>query len=169
MSSSNPTVVLIHGGMHDDSCLAPLIAALNARAYPTVTGPLPSVSSPTPKSVDLSTDVDYVRSTLLAPLLDEGKDIVIAMHSYGGVVGGSAVQGLSKTERAKEGKKGGVLGLVNMVALVIPVDVSPLDGMGGSWDAAPHIFEDVCVPTIPSYLSITSFRNKGRLTNSSNT
>lgn len=145
---SNPTIVLIHGGMHDDSCFAPLTAALNARSYPTVTGPLPTVSSPTPKSVDLSTDVDYVRSTLLAPLLDEGKDIVIAMHSYGGVVGASAVQGLCKTERVKEGKKGGVLGLVFIVALIVPVGSSPLDRMGGSWDPVPHITEDVSLPLI---------------------
>ena len=77
------------------------------------------------------------------PLLDEGKDVVIAMHSYGSVVGSSAVQGLSKTERAREGKKGEVLGLVWMVGLVIPVGVSALDRMGGSWDAAPLIFDDV--------------------------
>lgn len=150
---SNPTIVLLHGGMHDDSSFAPLIVALNARSYPTVTGPLPTVSSPTPKSVDLDTDVEYVRSTLLAPLLDEGKEVVLAMHSYGGVVGGSAVQGLCISERAKEGKKGGILGLVYIVALIIPVGVSPLDGMGGSWDAVPQIFEDVCLPVIPISVS----------------
>ena len=115
MPSSNPTVVLVHGGMYNDSYLFPLIASLNARSYPTVTGPLPTVSSPMSKSVDLNSDVDYVRSTLLKPLLDEGKDVVVAMHSYGGIVGGSAVQGLSKTQRTKEGKQGSVLGLVWLV------------------------------------------------------
>ena len=65
MSSSNPTIVLVHGGMHDDSYLAPLIASLNARFYPTVSGLLPTVSSATPKSVELSTDVDHIRSILI--------------------------------------------------------------------------------------------------------
>ena len=148
MAMSNSTIVLIHGGLYDESCLAPFIAALNTRSYPTVTRPLPTVSNPTPKSVDLSTNVDYVRFTLLALLLDEGTDIIIAMHSYGGVVGGSVVQGICKTERAKEGKKGGILGLLLIVALIIPVDVSPLDGIGGPWDAVPHVFEDICLPVI---------------------
>ena len=140
MSSSNPTIVLVHGGMHDDYYLAPLLASLNARFYPTVSGPLPTVSSPTPKSVELSTDVDHIRSILIKPLLNEGKDVVIAMHSYGSIVGGSAVQGLSTTGRAREGKKGGVLGLVWPVGLVLPVVVLPIDGLGGSWDGTPHFF-----------------------------
>ena len=56
----------------------------------------------------------------------------LPMHSYGGIVGGSAVQGLSTTERAREGIEGGVLGLAWLVDLVLPVGVRPIDGLGGS-------------------------------------
>lgn len=91
MPMSNCTIVFIHGGCRMNLALL-LIAALNTHAYPTVTRPLPTVSNSTPKSADLSTNVEYVRSRLLALLLDEGKEIIITMHSYGGVVRNSVVQ-----------------------------------------------------------------------------
>ena len=146
MSSSYPTIVLGHGGMYDDSCLAPLIASLNTRPYPTVTGPLPTVSSPTPKSVDLSTDVDYVRSTSIKPLLEEGEDVVIAMHSYGGIARGFAVQGLSKTERAKGRQERRSPGADLASGLGLPVGVRPIDGLSGSWDDMLHVSHDVWSP-----------------------
>ena len=143
MSSSNPTIVLIHSGLHDEASFERLKDALHNLSFPAVSGTLPTVSSPTPKLVDLSSDIDFVRTKLILPLLEEGKDVVVAMHSYGGIVGNSAVQGLSKTERMEEGEKGGVLGLVNIVTLILPVGASCMAGWGGGWDAVPYMHHDV--------------------------
>ena len=51
-------------------------------------------------------------------LVDEGKDVVMIAHSYGGSPMSQCTKGLSKTEREAEGKEGGIVRLAYMTALV---------------------------------------------------
>ena len=51
------------------------------------------------KQVEQGSDIGYMRTKLRLPVLDRGKDAVVAMHSRGGIVGDSAVRGLRETER----------------------------------------------------------------------
>lgn len=59
--------------------------------------------------------------------------MVLLMHSYGGSPGNGSAVGLSKEERERDGKKGGVVGLVFVSAYVakegqtIREDLKPLD------------------------------------------
>jgi len=50
--------------------------------------------------------------------------VVIIAHSYGGVPASESLKGLSKIERAKEGKSGGVVRIGYLTALVPGVGVS---------------------------------------------
>ena len=50
---------------------------------------------------------------------DEGKDVLLAIHSYGGVPGCQAIGELEKNARLKEGKKGGVVHVLFMAALLV--------------------------------------------------
>ena len=67
-------------------------------------GPLPTVYD----------DAAHIAS-LATEWADEGKDIVLISHSYGGTPTSQAVKGLSKKERAAEGRKGGIVRLAYMV------------------------------------------------------
>ena len=60
----------------------------------------------------------------LEKLADEGKEIVVIGHSYGGIPVSEAQKGLSLEERRKEGKKGGVVRLGYLTAFVPPVGIS---------------------------------------------
>lgn len=51
-------------------------------------------------------------------LADEGKEVIVLGHSYGGVPVTESVKGLSKEERQKQGKKGGIIWLAYMTCLV---------------------------------------------------
>ena len=65
-------------------------------------------------------------------------------HSYGGIPGGGAAQGLSKSTRVKEGKEGGVLGLICICAIIVPEGKS-LGGFMG--EHAPYLkVDNVCTP-----------------------
>lgn len=55
---------------------------------------------------------------MLLPLLDAGKDLLLVMHSYGGLAGNCSAKGLSKKERSSAGHEGGVIGLVFITAFV---------------------------------------------------
>ena len=52
-------------------------------------------------------------------LLDNGKDVVFAMNSYGGIPTTQACHGLSRKEREAAGKPGAVVGLVYLSALLV--------------------------------------------------
>ena len=70
-------------------------------------GPLPTIYD----------DAAVIRQ-VAAKLADEGKDVVLVGHSYGGVPATEAIKGISKAEREKEGKKGGVVRVAYMTCLV---------------------------------------------------
>ena len=70
---------------------------------------------------------------MILPLLDAGKDIVLAMHSYGGMPGPVAAKGLSKTERADAGKPGDIIGLIFLSALVAFEGKSLVASVGGTF------------------------------------
>ncbi|PVH87534.1 alpha/beta-hydrolase [Cadophora sp. DSE1049] len=74
-------------------------------------------------------DAAYIHSTLLQ-LVEQGKDVVLAMNSYGGLPGTEATKGLSKGERGKEGKEGGVVALVYLASFIAPVGMSLRKSMG---------------------------------------
>ena len=78
---------------------------------------------------------------MIFPLLDAGKDVVLAMHSYGGMHGPVAAKGLSKTERAAAGEPGGILGLIFLSALVVFEGKSLVASVGGEFP--PWITQEV--------------------------
>lgn len=63
-------------------------------------------------------------------LSDEGKDVIIIGHSYGGIPVTQSIRGLTKQERQKHGKNGGVVRVVYMTCLVPPVGQSAKDVLG---------------------------------------
>ncbi|RMZ79359.1 hypothetical protein DV736_g6680, partial [Chaetothyriales sp. CBS 134916] len=80
---------------------------LEARGYTVLCPQQPSTDA-NPPTKTMYDDADLVRSELEL-LVENGKDILLVMHSYGGVVGTQAAAGLGKAERQKKGQKGGEL------------------------------------------------------------
>ncbi|KAL5331283.1 hypothetical protein ACEPPN_000813 [Leptodophora sp. 'Broadleaf-Isolate-01'] len=74
-------------------------------------------------------DAAFIHSTLLQ-LVEQGKDVVLAMNSYGGFPGTEATKGLSKGEREKGGKEGGVVALVYLASFIPPVGTSLRGSIG---------------------------------------
>lgn len=75
---------------------------------------------PTPSMYD---DADNIHR-LLEALADEGKNILVAMHSYGGLPGTEACEGLGRAERLRASKPGGFVRLLCVRAAIAPVDSS---------------------------------------------
>lgn len=119
---AHPTIVIIPGAFHIPSHLSSLCVQLETAGYATASMKLPSVDPSTPAAAAVGTpsnDAFFIREKLLLPLIEEeGKDVVLLMHSYGGSPGNGSAVGLSKKERERDGKKGGVVGLVFVSAYV---------------------------------------------------
>lgn len=77
-------------------------------------------------------DATLIRSELTKLVEDLGKDVIVVMHSYGGVVGTEAVhESLAKKIRKGKGLPGGVLALLYMCAFLLPPEASLGSALGG--------------------------------------
>lgn len=70
-------------------------------------------------------DVEHIRSQILS-VLDgqDSADVVLVVHSYAGIPGTAAIQGLNKASRAKEAKTNGVVGILYIAAAIPEVGES---------------------------------------------
>lgn len=132
MSATKPTILVLPGAWLNPSTYDAFISRLKHLSFPTAYASYPSLDPSNPATADAANDTVAVLEGSLLPLIaDEGKDVVIVMHSYGGVPGSSAARGLSKAQRSQEGKSGGVVGLIHISGFVLPGGASVADGQGG--------------------------------------
>lgn len=113
---SKPVFVLLHGAWHTPKCWEPLITALDAAGYESVAPALPS-SNVTPVPSDWSGDIETIRKTV-SDLVGE-HDVAVVMHSFSGMTGGTALEGLDKQACASRGLKGGVVRLIYINAFLV--------------------------------------------------
>ncbi len=63
----------------------------------------------------------------ISKLAEQGKDVILCGHSYAGVPMSQVTKGLSKAERKRQGKPGGVIHLAYQACLVPPIGSSAAD------------------------------------------
>ena len=116
--SKLPTIIIVPGAWHTPKHYRGLIDRLAACKYEAVAIPLPSVNSSSPPA-SWDQDAEAVRRVILTNL-DNGQDVVVAAHSFGGIIMSEAVKGLGKEARRKQGLPGGVLRLIYICAMALP-------------------------------------------------
>ncbi|KAL9070562.1 MAG: hypothetical protein Q9157_005766 [Trypethelium eluteriae] len=129
MAGSKPTFVVFPGSFHLDDCLQPMISELKAQGYEAKSATLSTTDS---KDGTIEDDVNLMRSILM-PLIDQGREVVLVLHSYAGFPGSVAIRGLSKSEAQAKGSGGGLIGIVYMCAFIPHEGVSLLDALEGKW------------------------------------
>lgn len=112
--SKKTAILFVPGAWHPATSFGPTITILEAAGYVCVPIALPTISTtkhasfPSP---DFSPDVAVIASQI-AKYSDEGFDVALVMHSYGGNPGSEACKGLTKANRQAAGKQGGVTHLI---------------------------------------------------------
>lgn len=127
---SKPVFVVVPGAWHGPESFFPVTQFLVKHGYTVDTVSLASVGSSVPLS-GFEGDVSNATAAIKKHA-DMGSDIVLVMHSYGGVPGSSACRGLLKTDRKASSRIGGVVHLVYIAAFAIEEGVCLMDGLGGS-------------------------------------
>ncbi|KAL8871343.1 MAG: hypothetical protein Q9198_007439 [Flavoplaca austrocitrina] len=129
--TSLPTIVLVPGAFHLASTMDLIKIQLEEAGHDTTVFELATVNQPELKVQD---DVAALTGEVLHPLIeDQGKDIVLYLHSYAGFPGSAAIKGLSKTERLAAGKRGGILGLIYQSAFIPKPGDTLLQMIGGNY------------------------------------
>lgn len=116
-----PVVVLIPGFWIGPQVFDNVCKLLQKHKYTTQVISLPSTGKHFDgESPTIYGDVAHVRRRISEIIeQDGGKDVLVAMHAGGGIIGSMALQGLSKFGRKKAGKSGGVTKLVYIAALLV--------------------------------------------------
>ncbi len=135
-STSKPTFVLLHGAWHSPSCWSKTTALLSTHGYASITPALPSTGA-SPPLPDFTADVETIRSAV-TELVEEGKDVIVVVHSYSGIPGGQALEGLDKKTVAEKGGKGGVVRMVYIMSFIVPE----------GFQHSPHGTRDNMVPAM---------------------
>lgn len=131
-----PTVLLVQGSFQTSLVYAKLVQSLVALGHPTFQPPLPSCSNtdrPDFSETTLIDDALAIRSELIGQIEYGGKTVVVAMHSYGGLVGSEAIpEELIYAKRHALGLPGGVIYLFFFAAFMLSEGQSVMSAFGES-------------------------------------
>ena len=114
---SKPAFVCVHGSWHNPAFFDKVKSILLRHEYSCVCPSLPSVGG-NPPTYDFAPDVNVIRSSVEAIVKE--RDVIVVMHSYGGIPGGTALNGLDKKSCQEKGLKGGVVRLVYVNSFIVP-------------------------------------------------
>ncbi|KAJ9608958.1 hypothetical protein H2200_006729 [Cladophialophora chaetospira] len=134
--STKPTLVFVPGAWHRAETWSKLTSLLEQQNhFKTISVTLPSTTSN--PAATLKDDIDAAQEVLRAETA-QGHDVVVVMHSYGGIIGQSSIKGLTcskdqdqTTPSTTASKSGHVVGLVLISTGFVGPAKSFLEGMGG--------------------------------------
>ncbi|RAL04557.1 alpha/beta hydrolase [Aspergillus ibericus CBS 121593] len=115
MSQSKPSIVLVPGAFAPPECYEGVTTKVASQGYDIHAVRLPSVApsaGPLPPPGTMYDDAAAIAREI-SRLVEQGKEVVVVAHSYGGTPASQSVQGLVKREGA-----GGVVRLAYLAALV---------------------------------------------------
>lgn len=124
---SRPTLVIIPGSFSPPALYNNFAENLRSLGFDTVLEGLQSAIRKEPAPSSGMYDDAAVFHDIVEKLADEGKEIILLPHSYGGVVANESAKGLLKIDREKVGKPGGVIQIVNITTVTPPVGETTYD------------------------------------------
>ena len=138
------TVLIVPGGWHLPIHYEPLTKVLSSHGFPSTALSLPTIGASPPEK-DLYDDIAYISSQLEELVEIESKEVIVIVYSYGGMPGSSVVRHFVRKERAQQGKKGGVIGMLYISSWAMPAGktiVEAGEGMSFDWliiDVSTHL------------------------------
>ncbi|KAI0446176.1 Alpha/beta hydrolase fold-1 [Xylaria telfairii] len=118
MSANNPTIVLVPGAWTAPIAYHKLVTALEVKSFNVHVPALPTNNGDRPPHSTSDGDVQAVRQ-VVQQLVHEGKEVIMLMHSYGGIAGTSALEGLTRKDLQGKGQPGGVVHLIYLAAFML--------------------------------------------------
>ncbi|KAJ5142203.1 alpha/beta-hydrolase [Penicillium atrosanguineum] len=107
--SNLPTLVFVPGSWHRPTCFDPVIKLLPPKLK-CIAVSLPSTTGN--PAATFKDDLDAVQSVVSRETV-AGRDVVVIAHSYGGMVGNSAVKGFTQNAKDEaQSSKGYVIGII---------------------------------------------------------
>ncbi|KAJ6195051.1 hypothetical protein J3E72DRAFT_387728 [Bipolaris maydis] len=144
--SSQPTVVLIPGSFCFGHAYDAIATPLRSKGYDIQVLEPPCYPAGYERKSDgappnMYADARYINEHV-EKLADEGKEVVLVAHSYGGVPATESLKGVTKKEREQQGKPGGVVRIGYLTALAPRLGETAFQVLGDQGGAVPSAGED---------------------------
>ncbi|KAF2008952.1 alpha/beta-hydrolase [Aaosphaeria arxii CBS 175.79] len=156
--SSKPTIVFVPGAWSGHDVFDEVRSVLASRGWQSETATNRTVGA-NPPTMHLQDDAAAIRA-ILQRLADEGKKIILAVHSYGGLVGAEAAQGFGIKQRAEQGLPGGVILFTYIASFVTPKGMSLKKMLGGQLPPWMHLENDSVTPMMPEKILFNDLEPK---------
>lgn len=138
-----PTVLFIHGSWHNPNHFKAIRTLFESAGFPTECPAQATINAKPHTTLTLQDDVQVIQATL-SKLIEDSRDVIVVMHSYGGVLGSEAIhEKFSKKARQEKGLAGGVTQLLYMAAFILPLGASITTTFG---QLPPFIKLEVSIP-----------------------
>ncbi|KAJ5157959.1 uncharacterized protein N7500_007610 [Penicillium coprophilum] len=128
--TESTTILFVPGAWHSPDCYDPVVQRLEAANYKTDKVYLPSVG-PVEHHLSFDADVAQIR-THIERAAEAGQEVVLIVHSYGGLPASEAIKGLDIKTRQQNGLTGGVSHLFFCTSFVIKEGDSLIGAFGGN-------------------------------------
>ena len=119
-----PTLVFVHGAWHGPQCWEKVVPKLEDHGLKCIAPQMDYTG--TEKPIDnLDSSIEQLQD-IIASETAAGNDVIMVVHSFGGVSGSSAVRGFTAKDspKLKSKESGKVIGIAFMCAMVIPTRTS---------------------------------------------
>lgn len=127
------TIAIVPGSFSPAHCYTTLTDRLTQHGVQSVVIDLPSVGRRDGKPPGTMTDDVNEISRVVSALADDGKEVILMTHSYGGIPGTQSLENLSHKARSSEGKPGGIKQVVYLTSVLVQVGVSNFDLFGDNF------------------------------------
>ncbi|GAP88131.1 hypothetical protein SAMD00023353_1501020 [Rosellinia necatrix] len=145
-SSSKPVIVLVAGAWHLPDAWHKVKPQLETAGYEVYTPRSMTVVGPEPVNHSWRVDVAMIHDLVL-PLFEQGREVVIVGHSYGGVVATASVEGQTILDRRLRGLSGGFSAVVYVTAFAFPQRggciASAIGGKYPEWMIAAEPYKNI--------------------------
>ncbi|KAL3427605.1 alpha/beta-hydrolase [Phlyctema vagabunda] len=134
VNGSKPAIVIVPGSFAGISMYESLILSLETQGYAVRFANLPSIISKSlpvssrPHPATLEDDSNAI-TRIITELAEEGREILLVGHSYGGIPMTESCSNQTKYERKARGRSGGVIGMLFITSFVPSVGESMKDMM----------------------------------------
>ncbi|KAK3049472.1 hypothetical protein LTR09_009139 [Extremus antarcticus] len=128
-TATKPTIVFVPGAWHKIAQYSDVTSRLEQAGYEVHGVDYPS-TGPNPTNETFDPDVKKIASAIES-LADQGKDVLVAVHSAAGILAGEAAKGLLKSDRESNGKRGGIVHMVYICAFAAAEGTALWEASGG--------------------------------------
>ena len=138
--ADKPVIVIVPGFWEGSRVFDNVSEQLRSAGYLTVVASPRSTGTSSYAGYRIWDDVESVREVVKS-YVEDGKIVLLAMHSIGGVYGSMALRGLTSKARRNQGKKGGVERLLYIAAVTSHTDDDLLHSM--ERNVSPKLYSNV--------------------------